>query len=514
MTTLLPVHEDYSNGKDFASLDARIDSLIESVWPTWSLKNKASGRNLLKSLNPWCLDFLSYYCDKQSREGRFAFAELRKNMVAICKLIDYALDPASEAGVDVTLTVLNPSTVSGHVRPNPPTATIIIGTADPVAPIRGEVQDVIDINVGGGVTSQIVSWRHAITQPMYIQASTNLPNQVVRLPFGPYIAESAVVSTLTPALTWTRVDNFLLSGPTSYHYREEIDHNDLCSIYFGDGINGSIPVGNVRTVYEKGGGVTGNVDAGKLTKIEGSFVDDLGHTVYLSATNPADAAGGFPREEVDGARVNAPASLRAMTRCVAREDFEIVATLASWVGRALMLTSNEYPSGIDENHGILFCLPKGGGTPSSTQLAEVMTLCTVTYPHTVTFQLAVQAVTYFDLDFVVWAWPKEGTTAVQMKANILADLDDFFEPMLASGAPNPGVGFGFEYKDEDGEPTGEIPLSDLMNVVRDATGVRKIGAGLTEFTVNGLHVDVEIPLYQFPARGTLTVIDGRTGTAI
>jgi len=511
--TLLPVHEDYSNGKDFASLDARVDSLIESLWPTWTNKAKASWRNILKSLNPWCLDFLTFYADKQSREGRIAFTQLRKNMVALCKLIDYMLDPASVAGADVTLTVLNPSTVTGHVRVNPPGATVIIGTEDPVAPIRGEVQDVIDIDVGGGITSQIVSWRHAIWKPVYVQASTGLPNQFVRLPFGPFVAGTGIVSTLTQG-AFTRVDNFLLSGPTDKHYREEIDHNDLGTFYFGDGTNGVIPIGDIRSEYENGGGITGNVDSGKLKKIEGSFIDDAGHTVYLSATNAADAAGGFPREEVDGARVNAPASLRAMTRCVAREDFEIVAMLVSWVGRALMLTSNEYPEGIDENHGILFCLPKGGGVPSSSQLAEVETKCTVEYPHTVTFQLDVQAVVYHVLNFVIWAWPKEGTSPTTMKANIVANLEDFVEPMLASGAPNTSVGFGFEYKDEDGEPTGEIPLSDLFDIVRDTVGVRKIGAASDQFTINGMHTDVAISLYKFPSLGTVTVIDGRTGTEI
>jgi hypothetical protein len=86
--------------------------------------------------------------------------------------------------------------------------------------------------------------------------------------------------------------------------------------------------------------------------------------------------------------------------------------------------------------------------------------------------------------------------------------------MLLSGAPNPNVDFGWYYKDENGLPAGEIAWSDIFNIVRDTLGVRKVGAGSSDFTINGLRDDFAIDNWKFPALGIVRVIDGETGTEI
>jgi hypothetical protein len=146
-------------------------------------------------------------------------------------------------------------------------------------------------------------------------------------------------------------------------------------------------------------------------------------------------------------------------------------------------------------------------------LDDVYTMCTVTYPHTVTFQLETKSVVYLDVNVYAMVWLREGVDRTAARAAIQAALEDWFEPLLASGAPNETVDFGFNYKDEDGNPAGEIAWSDIFDVVRDVAQVRKVGSGTTEFTLNGLHDDVSIPNHMFPRLGTVTVIDGHTGTA-
>ena len=92
--------------------------------------------------------------------------------------------------------------------------------------------------------------------------------------------------------------SFYDSGPTDLHYQVQVDQNDRAEVVFGDGTNGVIPVGNISVDYRTGGGIYGNVEAGALTKINGSFVDSNNTPAYLTVTNAAAASGGSPREEV------------------------------------------------------------------------------------------------------------------------------------------------------------------------------------------------------------------------
>ena len=73
--------------------------------------------------------------------------------------------------------------------------------------------------------------------------------------------------------------------------------------------------------------------------------------------NPLRQLRAADRQTVASAKLLAPESLRALTRSVAREDFEINARRLSGVARALMLTSNEDPT-IAENTGILYVIPQ------------------------------------------------------------------------------------------------------------------------------------------------------------
>jgi len=503
---LPPTYESYAH-KDFDAVRERLFDLITSVFPQWTNTQKHNFGNILVEGFAFVADILNYYQDAQARETRFAFVEQRKNMIALCKLIGYELPGADAATADVQLTLTNKTALAGTVTI--PEGTIV-RTLEVTNPVKGELQADVVVDVVTGVATG--PWEHSLTQPIYVLASSGLPDFEMYLPFGPYLDGTAVVSTPTQGV-FTEVDNFLTSGPGDLHYTAFVDHLDRVTLRFGDGNNGAIPIGNVSARYKTGGGTDGNVEAGSLVKVEGNFTDTYGNTAYVESTNLVDAEGGIPREEVEAARVNAPASLRVLNRTVSREDYEINAMRVSGVGRALMLTSNEQ-SGIPENHGRLYIIPSTGGTPSTAMKDEVEVMCTETYPNTITFQLDVLDPAYLTIDVVAWVWLREGYQPSAVKASIEEALEDFFEPMLADGTANPNVDFGFYYKDADGNPAGEIAWSDIFNIVRDIGGVRKVGAGATEFTLNGVRDDVSIPNWKFPALGTVTVINGDTGTAI
>lgn len=509
--TLLPAPTSYSD-KDFDALIARLYDVARSVFPTWSDDAVANFGNVVLQSFAFVGDVLHYTQDMQAREARWKWLQLRRSAIALAKLIDYRLDGATAATGDVRLRVTNASALSGIVTSVPGGKPVVVRTDDATNPVKGELQGTVSINLGLGVTEQTLPWEHSLTQPDYLQASSGQADQVVFLPFGPFLDESEIVSTLTQPL-WTRVDSFLRSGPADCHYRVEVDHLDHASLIFGNGVAGAVPVGDIRTRYKIGGGLDGDLPEGALKRCDASFSDSTGRPAYVEVTNLAKTSGGYPREEVEAARVNAPESLRTLTRTVAREDYEINAKRVPEIGRALMLTSNEDP-GIAENRGILYCMTKEGEVPSSTVLAAVQAMVTATYPKTVTFQVEVRGVVFHTVDVRAVVWLAEGAVPSTVKAATEGNLADYLAPMLSNGGPNPSVGFGFEYKDADGNATGEIPGSHFFNIVNDTLGVRKVGMGATEFQLNGVRDDVVVPLWKFPKLGTVTIINGDTGGAL
>jgi hypothetical protein len=510
-TPFLPKPISYSD-KDFDALVERLDDVARSVWPTMSDKARANFGNVVLQSFAFVGDVLHYYQDQQAREVRWAWLQLRRSAIALAKLIDYALDGATAATGDVTLRVTNASALTGIVTSVPSGKPVVVRTEDATNPIRGELQGVVSINIGIGVTEITLPWEHSLTQPDYVVASTGHGDQQVYLPFGPFLDGSEIVSTLTQPV-WTRVDDFLRSGPSDCHYRLQVDHLDHATSIFGDGVAGAIPVGDIRTRYKIGGGTEGNLPEGHLKRCDASFVDGAGRPAYVEVTNVAATTGGYPREEVNAARVNAPANLRVLTRTVGREDYEIVAKRVPEIGRALMLTSNEEP-GISENRGQLYCMTKDGGVPSSSVLDAVRIMCTVTYPNTLTFQLDVFGVVFHTINVTGTVWLNEGAVPSTVKASVRANLEAYLAPMLANGGANPAVGFGYEYQDATGRPTGEIPWSHFFDIVNDTAGIRKVGAGGTDFLLNGVRDDVVVPLWKFPKLGTVTIIDGDTGGAL
>lgn len=502
----LPPSLDYSD-KDYESLLARLTDLVQSVFPTWTDTAAANFGNILLQAHCFVGDMLSFYQDNQARECRFGSVQLRKNMISLCKLIGYELPGATAATADVTLTVSNPESLTGVVTAT--TTPVVIGTKS-INPIKGEIQDSISIDLSSGVTTQTVTWEHSITQTPYIVASTGKKDQKYLLPFGPFLSGSENVDTATQG-PWIQVDNFLNSGANDPHYMLIVDQNDRAEITFGDGQNGVIPVGNITFNYKTGGGTSGNVESNSLQKIEGTFVDSEGNTAYLTSTNANSAVGGTPREEVNAARVNAPESLRVLNRTVAREDYEINAKRVPEVGRALMLTSNEEPS-VSENRGKLFIIPKTGGTASQSILDDVYEMVTVTYPNTTTFQVDVLPTDYKTVNVYVVVYLKNANQKTLAKTAINEALEDYFEPMLSDGTINENVDFGYNYKDQDGNPAGEVAWSDIFNVIRDVSYIRKIESdGLL---LNNVADDVLINNWQFPALGTVTIINGYDGTEI
>lgn len=498
---LLGQATDYTD-KDFDSLRLRLQSLVGSVFPDWTDFNVANFGNILLELYAFVDDGLTFYQDNQARESRLLTATQRKNLIGLTKLLGFRPAGARAATVEEVFTLATPPAADVVLRQG----TRVL-TASVTEPVGFQLLGDVVIPAGASPPTAIGTLEHSEPQDE-LYASSGLPNQEVVLPATPYLDGSAQMTAGNG--DYVEVVNFLGSTATDRHFLVLVDQNDRATVRFGNGINGVVPSGTITVRYKTGGGATGNVNVGTLTKLEGSFTDVDGRPVSVSATNPRPASGGTDRQTVAQIQALAPESIRVLNRTVSREDFEINARRLPAVARALMLTSNE-DSGIAENTGILFVIPRGSGLPSQALKDAVKEQVTVVFPSTLTFQVAVQDPTYLVVDVQATIFLRQGANARVVRTAIQKALADFFAVSLPNGTPNPAVDFGFNVKDANGDPAGEVAVSDVFDVIRDVVGVRKIGDGPEDFLLNGAHKDLVTGAREFPSLGTVTLRNGDTG---
>ena len=501
---VLPPSVDYTN-KDFDALRVRLMALVQSVFPDWSDFSVASFGNLLLEMYAFVGDVVTFYMDNQARESRLVTATQRKNVIALARMLGYKLHGAQAATAEITFSLARPPTAD-VVLP----AGTLVRTQEVTEPVRFQLlaNALIPASADPPAVLGTVESSESRTQ---LYDARGLADLDILLDHTPYLDGSAVVSAANG--DYAAVESLLGSGPNDRHFVVLVDQNDRATIRFGNGTSGAPPTGTVQVTYKTGGGAGGNVDAGRLVVIEGAFTDVHGHPVQVSVTNVDPATGGADRQSVASAKLLAPESLRTLTRTVTREDFEINARRVPGVARALMLTSNEDVS-IDENAGILYVIPEGGGLPTPALKNAVLAQVTEVYPHTLTFHVAVQSPVYRNVDVEARVYLRQGHAPSAVRDRIKANLEAMFQVSEADGTPNPLVDFGFNIKDADGNPVGEIAWSDVFNVIRDTDGVRKIGDRHGDLKLNGLPADIKLGIKEFPLLGTVALIDGDTGGLI
>jgi len=497
---LLPPSLDMTD-KDFDALRVRLIALARSVFPDWSDFAVASFGNVLLELYAFVGDVVGYYLDNQARESRLVTATQRKNVIALARMLGYKLHGARAATAQIVFSLARVASAEVRIP-----AGTMVRTREVTEPVRFQL--LADVVIPAGVLQAIGIVESSKT---YVQLfdSRGLADLDIVLDHTPYLDASVAVSAANGS--FVEKDSLLGSGPNDRHFVALVDQNDRAAVRFGNGTSGAPPTGTVTVTYKTGGGAAGNVDAGRIVVVEGTFTDAHGRAAQVSVTNPDPASGGTDRQSVASAKLLAPESLRTLTRSVTREDFEVNARRVPGVARALMLTSNEDTS-IDENAGILYVIPEGGGLPTVALRNLVLAQVTDVYPHTLTFQVAVQSPVYRNVDIEARIYLRQGHAKATVRDRVKANLQAMFRVSEPDGTPNPLVDFGFNIKDADGNPVGEIAWSDVFNVIRDTTGVRKVGDRHGDLKLNNLPADVRLGIKEFPLLGNVTLIDGDTGS--
>lgn len=507
---ILPDNLDYTT-KDFASIRRRVFRLIRTVFPEWTNEDVIDFGNLLVESFAWIFDVLTFYQDQQARESRWSTAQLRKNLLAMAKLIGFTARGATAARATETFTLAAAAAAD---------VTLERGRKVRTPSVRDSVafQLLEDLVIPAGTTTATATVEHSEFQQDVFE-SNGTAGQRFTLAARPFLDDSATITAGDGA--YAIVDNFVNSTGTDKHCTITVNENDVATIVFGDGRSGKIPIGTITIDYKTGGGVAGRLNAGSLTKLDPAVVLDAnGNVVRVTVTNAAATIGGNARQGVEQIRQLAPLSLRTLTRAVARDDFENGALAVSGVARALHLTRTEDAS-VGVNSGVLYVVPDDYGTASSDLLTQVRAqFFPITgypdppLPALSTFNLLVVSAVYLDITIQAKVFKRKGRTAAQVKAAILAAVNGYFSLYNADGSKNTLIDFGFYQQDVDGEPTGSIPFSTLYDLVHDAEGVAKIGDGDADFLINEADNDVAILPRAFPRLAGVLLIDGDTGTVM
>lgn len=509
--TTIPSPPDYTD-RDFASIRQRIITHLAALFPQWTDFNRSNFGTILIEAFSYVGDILAFYQDAQARETRWSTATRRASIISLSRLINYSLDGASAATVSLDVTLTRTVTPGG-------TVTIPIGTfcktEELIDPVRFQVIT-SDLVLGPGVNAGTMTVENSETFEDTAEARGE-DGEEFTLSQTPFLDDSETITI--DALSWTRVDTFLDSGPTDRHYVVLVDETDRATIRTGDGVNGAVPPsgGVFLATYKTGGGDSGNVESGTLTKFEpGTWSDSLGNPVLVTVNNPLAASGGSDRETVAQARERAPRSLRVLNRTVARQDFEDQALQVNGVARALMLTKGEDSSIPDFNYGLLFIVPEGGGTPTGTLLAEVFDYIDQNFPTMLTFGWEARVPVYETINVAATVYLTQDAVEATVATAIREALSDFFAPLNADGSTNTNIDFGWNIKDAAGDPDPLVYHSVIQNIINDTAGVRRLGtpADGEGLTLNSVADDVTLLVREFPQAGTLTLTNGDTASVI
>lgn len=180
---------------------------------------------------------------------------------------------------------------------------------------------------------------------------------------------------------WTRVEDFLGSGPEDRHYLLQRDEAQVSRIVFGDGRNGAIPPAGKRHItasYRVGLGILGNAEAGQVSRIPRA------HPLVSRAVNPLPIRGGAEPAGASEVRTQATRFIRTFGRAVSVQDHADLALLFPGVARAsarwalldsgqqgvqlVVATSTAEPLGLEARQALLAFLDERRDTGVALEL--------------------------------------------------------------------------------------------------------------------------------------------------
>jgi hypothetical protein len=502
---------------DFDSATERLDDLILGTFPDLQNNpNKMTMWRLFQGAVAFMLEVLAKRINNAARQSRITTVTQMAAALGLFRLIGYT--PPGRQAATVALVF----TIASVLAEDVPIASGFVVKTGGTSPLSYRALEA-SVIPAGQLTATVQFKNSELQDDFFL--SNNKKNQKFLLTYSPLVfnADNTAAATITAAngaYTQAPNNNLFYSGRADKHYEIYSDDLERGVIRFGDGVNGEVPVGQIQVSYETGGGARGNVAAGLIEVPVGNLVDTDGNLATFTVENEDDASGGSDRPTLGRLKWLAPLSQTASPVTVKRSDFSTRAVNVSGVDRAIAVTSNQ-DAGIPENTTYVYIVPDGGGTASETLRTNVKNLFKgdgAPYPTTETHEVEVFSAIYKTVDWRVVVYLREGVTEARARAAIVAAQDAFFSTTISSddpsvdGAPNPDIDFGGNLKDPDGNVNGLMAWSDMFDVIKDITQVRRIDP-VQGFLVNEEQDDVILLPSEFPTAGNIIMINGATGEA-
>lgn len=350
---------DYTS-RDYTSLSSDLKALIENFAPQWTSRDSSDFGIVLLELFAYLGDILNYQIDRAANESFITTSTQRDTVLRIARLFNYVPNDINPATGSVTFS--NYSTSSVTI----PVGTKLVTTGDGT---NSAVEFTTDtaVTISAGTISTPTTGTVTVTQGNLVAdelvgVSDGTPNQEFALSSLGVITGSTV-SVKVGTLSYTRVDFLIDYGSDDPVFSTYTDGAGVTHVVFGDGVSGRIPTNGTSVYasyrYSDTAGALGNIAANKLNIISPAISN-------VEVTNPLSFSGGSDAESTDSVRVNAPLSLRSLTRAVSLRDY---------IGLAIQVNGVAKANAMSTAYGAVtvFIAAAGGGTLSSTLQNQVKT---------------------------------------------------------------------------------------------------------------------------------------------
>jgi len=311
----------------------------------------------------------------------------------------------------------------------------------------------------------VVPAEHGISleTPELLGYGEGRPGQVLQLSRRPVLPGSVTIQVAAPAdasgvlawQTWQPIDDLIEAQPEQAVYRLDPESG---AIRFGDGLRGRMPMPGeaIRCRdYRHGGGVAGNVGAGRINRIERASSEVL--AANLKVSNPLAAEGGSDTETAEAAGQRLPRLLRHNDRAVGRDDFADLAleTPSAGIGRAHCLPRHLPHQRLDEIPGVvtLIVIPAydplhpDEPEPDRDQLQRV---CAWLEPRRlVTTELYITPPTYVRLSVAVSVEAEADVGEDTLRNQVELALRQLLAPLPPFGPDGQGWPFGRDVGERD-----------------------------------------------------------------
>lgn len=265
------------------------------------------------------LDGLSFYQDRRATESYLATARTAKAISYLARQLGYKPAPATACSVDLNVALTRVYGFNVIVKKGQkfdgPNNLVFEAARETVFTAGLGSSDVKVIPCYQGTT---------IVQNFVGNGQANQAFALSKVPAGSFIAKGSVIVTVNG--TEFEEQDFLAFGATDQF---EVGYTeDVPTLYFGDGVFGSIPSNGdpIIVTYVATVGTTGRVSSGQITKAKAPGVLHASTVIPLTITNPRASVGGDDSESLDDIKKNAGKRFKSREVAVTEQDYKAIAT--------------------------------------------------------------------------------------------------------------------------------------------------------------------------------------------